>query len=199
VSWVLAACLAAACSRQEFGWQQARRDNTLAAYREYLEKFPAGAHVVEARVLVLQLQEREAWSLAGRLRTPEAWQRYLADWPEGQHAELAWQALVEFIPPEAATGRTAIAAGPGFEIQFGAWSDEAAARAGREQLLREHAADIGGLEMRISGPAAGGPALWRLRSGPFDESAARAHCARLAAARISCFPVPVRGQSPPSR
>jgi SPOR domain len=186
-SWILAACLTTACSRQESGWQRAEREDTVAAYQQYLEKFPAGTHAVAAREQVLRLQEADAWARAERLRTPESWQRYLADWPEGPHAELAWQALVEFIPP----------AGPRFEIQLGAWSDAAAARAGREQLLRKHADDLGGLELRIAGPDPGEPALWRLRSGPFDESAARAHCARLVSVQVSCFPVPAPGQSPP--
>lgn len=130
-------------------------------------------------------REAEAWARAERLGTPEAWQRYLAGWPEGRHAGEARRLLVAFIPPP----RPAAAAG-GFEIQLGAWSDESLARAGFDRFVGAHAAALAGAALRLAGPGGSGDALWRLRAGPFDEAAARASCAILAEAGVSCVPVP---------
>ncbi len=180
--WILAALATTACSREESGWEAARRDGTLAAYQSYLDDYPVGGHAVEARAELLQLRESEAWVRADRLGTPEAWQRYLGEWPDGRHSALARKRLVEFIPP----------APPGFEIQLGAFSGGAMARAGLERLAREHPLELEGLSVRVDAPADGEPAFWRLRAGPFDEAMARAHCATLLAAQVSCLALPAR-------
>jgi hypothetical protein len=76
-----------------------------------------------------------------------------------------------------------------FEIQLGAWSDEALARAGFDRFIGAHADVFAGAGLRLAGPGEAGDALWRLRAGPFDEATARAHCAGLVAAGVSCVPV----------
>jgi hypothetical protein len=189
--FVIAACVTAGCSRQESAWQDAARRNTPAAYQEYLDRYPRGAHAADARAGIVTAQEAAAWARAERLETPEAWQRYLADWPQGAHAPIARRSLVEFIPPPPA-------APGGFEIQLGAWSDEASARtalagwAGRQ-------ADLGGQVPRVDGPKPGAPPVWRLRAGPYDEAAARVVCDDLKSAGVDCVAVAAgsAGDAPP--
>jgi hypothetical protein len=182
--WVLAFVAAAGCSRQESAWQHAERERSAAAYEEYLERFPAGAHAGQARAGLLELQEAAAWARAERLHTPESWQRYLAEWPGGAHAAEAREALVAFIPPAPRPAP----AGAGFEIQLGAWSDEAAARAALAGWAGRQA-DLGGLVPRLVAPERDGPAVWRLRAGPFDEAAARVVCEDLRSSGADCVPV----------
>ena len=187
-----AACIAAGCSRQESAWQDAARRNTPAAYQAYLDRYPGGAHASDARAGIVAAREAAAWARAERLRTPEAWQRYLADWPDGAHAAIARRSLVEFIPPPPAT------APGGYEIQLGAWSDEASARAALAGWAGRQA-DLGGQVPRIDGPAPGAAPVWRLRSGPYDEAAARVVCEDLKSAGVDCVAVAAgsAGDSPP--
>jgi hypothetical protein len=199
VTCILAASVLAACDRRESAWRDARRDDSQSAYQAYLERYPTGVHAAEARVELEARREAEEWARAERLGTPEAWQRYLAGWPEGRHAVAARRLLVAFIPPPRPQPLPAPAPQPApgtelpagnFEIQLGAWSDEALARAGFERAIAEHAGLPAGAELRLVGPGEAGDALWRLRAGPFDEAAARSHCAGLALAGVSCVPVP---------
>ncbi|MGH8130594.1 MAG: SPOR domain-containing protein [Steroidobacteraceae bacterium] len=193
VLWIVAACATAACSRQEAGWQDALRENSIAAYQQYLENFPAGAHAADARAKVLELREHEAWMRANRLQTPEAWQRYLGDWPDGRHAALARRQLVAFMPP----GQPEIRGD--FAVQLGAYSSAAAARTDLARLSREHPAELAGLQLQIREPAEGELALWRLRAGPLDEAGAREMCFKLKPQGVDCMPVagPSAGQAPP--
>lgn len=197
---LLAASVLAACDRRESAWRDAQRDNSQSAYQAYLEQYPTGAYAAEARAELEARREAEEWARAERLGTPEAWQRYLAGWPEGRHADEARRLLVAFIPPPRPAPLPAPAPLVDFEIQLGAWSDEALARAGFERFIGAHAAALAGAELRLAGPGESGDALWRLRAGPFDEATARARCASLVATGVSCVPVAPAvqpGYSPP--
>lgn len=184
VLWFGVACGLAGCSRQEAGWRDAARADTVAAYQEYLQDFPAGAHAGAARTRVLELRELEAWAKAGRLRTPEAWQRYLGEWPDGAHAPAARRQLAAFVAGAAPAG-----AGD-FSVQLGAYSTESAARADLARHARAHAADLAGAELRVLPPRDSGGDTWRLRTGPLAESAARDLCARLRLRGVDCVPLP---------
>lgn len=179
----LAATLATGCSRQETGWRQAAKRDTVAAYEEYLGRFPAGAYSAEAHARILELREAEAWALAERVRAPEAWQRYLAAWPEGQHAPAARRELADFAP--------IVPAAPisGHAAQLGAYSSESAARTDLARLLRDHAELLEGQGWQVTAPAAGAASLWRLRVGPLTEPAARELCASLKSRGVDCVPV----------
>jgi hypothetical protein len=168
-------------------WQDAERENTIAAYQEYLEAFPAGGHAEDARAVLVRMREAEAWARAERLRTPEALQRYLGEWPDGQFAATARQRLVEFIPPGEPSAEG------GFVVQLGAYSTEAAARADLARLVNQHPADLVDVEMRFAG------SLWLLHTGALKEASARELCARLRAGGVDCVPLPENsaGQAPP--
>jgi len=194
VPCILAASILAACDRRESAWRDARRENSHASYQTYLEQYPTGVHATEARAELAARREAEEWTRAERLGTPEAWQRYLAAWPDGRHAEEAKRLLVAFIPPP----RPAPVPAGGFEIQLGAWSDEALARAGFERVIGMHTS-LAGVGLRLVGPGEVGDALWRLRAGPLDEEKARSLCSALRSAGSDCAPVPAvsAGDAPP--
>ncbi|MGH8242726.1 MAG: hypothetical protein ACRETY_05180 [Steroidobacteraceae bacterium] len=199
---IVASCLAVsagtACSRQESAWDEAQREGSAAAYEAFIERYPAGEHARQARAALDALNESETWRRAERLGTPEAWQRYLDRWPDGAHAALARQLLVNFIPPAPPTPASA-AADAAYEIQLGAWLDEATARESLSAWQGARAAELEGAEPRLVAPPAKGPALWRLRAGPFGETYARALCGRLKAAGTDCVPVAAAsaGDPPP--
>jgi hypothetical protein len=182
---MLAALASAACSRQESAWQEARREDTVAAYEGYVARFPASAHAGEARAAILALRETETWARAERLGTPEAWQRYLADWPDGPHAALARQMLIDFLPP---APTAPVAPSGSFDVQLGAWQAEESARAALASWQGRRADLLEGNKLRLVAPDGPGPALWRLRAGPFEEAPARALCDRIRAAGTDCVP-----------
>ncbi len=158
---MLAACVSAACGRQEASWQDARQA------REDLE----------------ERREAEVWNRAERLRTPEAWQRYLAEWPDGRYSADARARLLEYVPKEPAgsAGR--------WSVQLGAFSDEAAARAALLRYASERATELSGTQLVIRAPNDITTDVWRLRTELLPEPAARDLCARLRAEGVDCVPV----------
>jgi hypothetical protein len=182
VLWVALACAFAACSRQETGWRDARREDSVLAYETYLEHFPAGAHAEEARARIRELHEEREWARANQLQTPEAWQRYLGAFPEGRYAAEARERLSDFVLAKAPPEERA------FAVQLGAYSSEAAARSDLARLSRENADLLGNLTISIVPPAKGEPPLWRLRAGPVAEAAARRICVDLESRAVDCVP-----------
>ncbi len=86
-----------------------------------------------------------------------------------------------------------------YRVHFASLRSEAEANGLRARLLSEHAALLAGAGAEVEPLAPGG---YRVRSGPLkDEAAARAICARLAAAAPGCQParsmkIPVAGATP---
>ncbi len=193
VAWIIAAGVLAACSRQESGWRSAAAEDSVAAYERYLEDFPAGAHASVARARVDELMEQEAWSRANRLQTPEAWQRYLGEWPDGRHAPAARRQLTRFVPNDVP------AAGAAWSVQLGAYSSETAARADLARHARERAGELSGVRLVIQAPYDIATDVWRLRTTPLAEAAARELCGKLRERGVDCVPVVEvsAGQAPP--
>jgi hypothetical protein len=180
--WIALACALAACSRQETGWRDAHREDSVLAYEAYLEHFPAGAHAEEARARIRELHEEREWARAKQMQTPEAWQRYLGAFPEGRYAAEARERLSDFVLGKAPHEERA------WVVQLGAYSSEAAARADLARLSRENADLLRNLRMHIQPPAIGAPPLWRLRAGPLTEAAARRTCVELESRAADCVP-----------
>lgn len=175
------ACAGAGCSRQETGWRDAERADSLAAYQQYLAEFPAGAHAAEAQARIQELREEQDWSRAARLRTPEAWQRYLGEWPDGRHADEARSLLSQYVPAAGGSGD--------WSVQLGAFSGEAAAQSARARLADAHASELAQLPLLVLAPQDDPAGVWRLRTGPLPETAARGLCARLRIRGVDCVPV----------
>ena len=182
VLWISLACAFAACSRQESGWREAHREDSVLAYETYLEHFPAGAHADEARARIRELQEEREWARANRLQTPEAWQRYLGAFPEGRYAAEVRDQLSDFVLAKALPGEWT------YVVQLGAYSSEDAAREDLGRLSRENADLLGNLKMVVEPPDPGAAPLWRLRAGPLTETAARRTCVELEARAADCVP-----------
>ena len=70
--------------------------------------------------------------------------------------------------------------------QLGAFSSEAAAQKERARLAREQSALLDGRSWQVVAPAAGAPALWRLRVGPLPEAEARGLCVSLKERGVDC-------------
>ncbi len=181
--WVLAGCLAAACSRQESGWRSAADADSAAAYQAYLRDFPAGPHADEARQRLRELQDEAAWALAERTQLPESWQRYLGDWPDGRHADAARERLAAFIPDQPPEVQRTWA------VQLGAYSSEAAARKDQQRLASERADDLSSIPLQVRAPDGIETDVWRLRTDPLPEAQARDLCRRLRERGVDCVPV----------
>jgi hypothetical protein len=193
VPWILAGFIAVACSGQESEWDRAQREDSLAAYESYLARYPASPHAAEARAALDGLHEADAWSRAERLATPEAWQHFLGEFPDNHNAAKARQRLIDFIPPapKSADGR--------YVVQLGAYSTEAAARAGLARAAREHAGALSGVGLRVIAPRDAADSIWRLRTDPLAEAPARDLCATLRGGGVDCVPLPddSAGEPPP--
>jgi hypothetical protein len=183
VLWAACALAIVACSRQEAGWRDARRADSVTAYQVYLEHFPAGAHSGEARARIRELQEEREWARASQLMTPEGWQHYLGAFPDGRYAAVARKQLSAFVLGRVPPGESR------FVIQLGAYSSEAAAGSDLARLSRDHGDLLGPLKPQIQAPTAGAPLLWRLRTAPLPETAARSICADLQSRSVVCVPV----------
>ncbi len=177
---VVAALLAGGCSRQEAAWKEARGVDDVAAYRAYLQDFPAGTHAAEARERLRLLVEQEHWSRALRLDTPEAMQRFLAEHPEGRHATEARARLEEFVAAGQAPPAPVPVAALGTWVQVGAFSRGAAAAEAAWGPLRDrHPGLFDGLEPAVEALERDGEALWRLLAGPLSAPRAATVCAVL--------------------
>jgi formylglycine-generating enzyme required for sulfatase activity len=73
-------------------WRAAKQQNTEAAYRDYLRRFPQGEFKEPANTALRQLEEEAvrrrdntAWEVALEKNTAEGFKKYLADYPAGLH------------------------------------------------------------------------------------------------------------------
>ncbi|MBS0375856.1 MAG: SPOR domain-containing protein [Proteobacteria bacterium] len=88
---VALALLLGGCGDPDF--EAASRANTPAAFEEYLQAHPDGAHVREARERLNQLSDDRDWDRAHAAATAESYQKYLRSYPQGAHTHEALIAI----------------------------------------------------------------------------------------------------------
>ena len=83
----------AGCDRPEAAWEQAREQDTVAAYQEFLQQYPEAPQVAEAEERIQTLRREERWEQVRQADTIEAYQEFLGQFPEGPQAEEARAAI----------------------------------------------------------------------------------------------------------
>ncbi len=78
-----------ACHSATGDWSQASKQNTVAAYQNFVAAHPKDTHASEAQALILQLQDDNAWTEAQHAGTTTSYQSYLQQYPTGSHAVAA--------------------------------------------------------------------------------------------------------------
>ena len=78
-----------ACSSAESDWNQANSQGTIAAYQEFLNKYPNNPHDAAAQQRIQSLQDDQAWMTAQSGNTLQSYQQYLTAYPMGNHAKDA--------------------------------------------------------------------------------------------------------------
>ena len=101
---------AAARKQEEDDWLRARRVNTVASFRRYLQAYPDGIYADEARRILRDARARaedDAWAEALRLDTPAAYSNYLDQFPSGANAIEAQRRYDELTATASAAATTA--------------------------------------------------------------------------------------------
>ncbi len=82
-------------------WNTATRQNTIAAYQDYLNEWPNGDYATSARKNITALEaDNLGWQKARGNHTKEAYQKYLKDFPQGQFASTARLEITKFEDAE---------------------------------------------------------------------------------------------------
>lgn len=76
-------------------WATAQATGTLAAFQQFLENHPAGAHAGEARETIAFLEEEAAWEAAKAAHTVLSYYAYDKAYPNGRYNHLALEAIAE--------------------------------------------------------------------------------------------------------
>jgi formylglycine-generating enzyme required for sulfatase activity len=101
--------LQAQAEQDRQAWETARARRTLAALDRYLEEWPAGAYVEDARALRKSLEyaanDQRAFSAASKLDTVEAYRAYIDAFPQGARIAAALEAIDALAPRPGKTFR----------------------------------------------------------------------------------------------
>jgi hypothetical protein len=84
----LTSAQSAQAAPDENAWQGAMISGTVQALREYLDGFPDGGHVADARQRIQAADDR-AWAVASGAGTMVSFKQYLGQFPTGAHAAVA--------------------------------------------------------------------------------------------------------------
>ncbi|MCJ1902680.1 MULTISPECIES: peptidoglycan-binding domain-containing protein [Paracoccus] len=83
-------------------WAKAAAEDTAAAYRGYLDRYPGGLYSAAAKARLDALgavqSDRDLWADAAAANTVAAYQDYLARYPQGEFAQAAQNRLAELRP-----------------------------------------------------------------------------------------------------
>lgn len=87
----------AGCGHQKQDWQHAQQQNTVAAYRNFVQKYPDSDQAKQARQRIAQIkkqqQEQADWESAQQANSIEAYQQFLQKHPGSSHADRARQSV----------------------------------------------------------------------------------------------------------
>lgn len=79
--------------QEESDWQDATALHQIPAYQGYIDRYPGGGFVSEARRRILLLEDEADWQTALMQRSQDSLQTYLHQRPNGAYAETARQLL----------------------------------------------------------------------------------------------------------
>jgi hypothetical protein len=89
---------------EEAFWRNCLKQGTLAAFNQYLDKYPNGPHADEALALIRDLEEQQDWERARRVDKTFAYREFLRSFPQGQFANQARERIR--VLQDAEQGRT---------------------------------------------------------------------------------------------
>jgi hypothetical protein len=216
LSLFVGSVLAAACASPSSDWSHAGELNTVAAYQQFLTKYPNDAHAAEAQNRIAALQDDQAWNTAQIASTLEGYQQYVTAEPNGAHVSAArdeitarqrtaaWtaaqtantadalQAFVDKYPnsTEADTARDRIKSMAGYRAELATTRSETRANHERDTLARRFAKD---LPQVIVVPPVAGAREYQVDSSPMSQQDAAAACASVRRAGQSCTVIPTSG------
>lgn len=199
-----------------YGWSHASNLNTLAAYQQFLSRYPNDPHAVAAHRRIAEIQDQQAWTRAQIASTVQGYQRYLQAEPTGSHAQeardeivtrdraAAWQtaqgnetpqslqAFLDKYPsgPEADQARNRLTAIAGYRAEFGTARSQRLADRERELLAKRFGKEL--RQVVVLKPD-GKDHDYRITSVPMSEEAAGEACAPLQLEGRSCTVVQVTG------
>lgn len=100
VGALTAGLLLAGCGQQKQDWQQAQQQNTVAAYRTFINKYPDSDQARQARQRIAtirqqqkQQQQQQAWNTAQQTGTAAAYRQFLQQYPNSPNAGQARQQI----------------------------------------------------------------------------------------------------------
>jgi len=88
------------CDRQDADWEQARQQDTIAAYESFIDSYPESDLAEQARDRLATLRAEQAWTNAQRLDTIAAYQDFLQTHPDAAGTDEA-RARLENLQREA--------------------------------------------------------------------------------------------------
>ena len=85
----------AACSWPKYEWSRASSLDTIAAYRNFLSKYPYDEHAADAQSRIAALQDEQAWTTAQIASSVKGYREYLSAQPNGVHAPVAREQIAK--------------------------------------------------------------------------------------------------------
>jgi SPOR domain len=198
-----------ACGSANTDWANARAENTVAAYKSFLNRHDGGdPHTEEARARIAALQDNAAWKTAESGNSPHSYRQYLQNVPHGTHVQaardritemeraIAWKsaqssatALEGFLQkypqgPEADQARQKLLAlNFDYRAELGIFHTEHAAKRKRSELQSQFSSVLKEVDVLSPDPS---NKRYRVMSGLMDRHDARSVCASLKRTHQAC-------------
>lgn len=179
---------------EDAAWQQAVRENTAAAFQQYLAKYPNGSWSQDARIrmqsksLPPQAPQAVQAAQAARSRAPIAAAVGAPAGTAGRPGPAASPQVVNTTEPRLATSSPD---GSGSSaVQLGAFSTSANARTQWRRLSSKFPAQLRALSPRVVPVTLSGRRLYRLEARVASRAAARRLCRQLQQHSQGCLPLP---------